>query len=83
MIADLRQARLRIAEHIDELETWLQDGMTDNDDVRLVVCMLSQAQRQLRVMNMLLAVSIDNAALTRLAYARGCEVLNWGWVWTA
>lgn len=83
MIADWRQARTRIADHIAELETWLIDGCTDNDDIRLVVCMLSHAQRQLRVLNMLLAVSIDNAALTRLAYARGCEVLKWGWVWQA
>lgn len=56
-MADWMQARLRIAAHIDELRTWLIDGFTDDDDVRLVVAMLSQAQQRLRALDALLSVA--------------------------
>lgn len=80
-MADWMQARIRIAAHIDELRTWLEDGWTDGDDVRLVVCMMSLAQWRLRVADLLLADRPETAAIVRKAHERGCEVLKWGWVW--
>jgi hypothetical protein len=82
-MADWGAARIRIVDHIAELRTWLTDGFTDNDDVRLVVCMMSQAQRQLRTMDALLAVRTAPAATCRVAHERGAEILRWGWVWQA
>lgn len=81
MQADWTTARLRIEEHIAELETWLKDNYTDGDDLRLVVCLLSKAQAKLRLLNALLAARNDSAALTRMAHERGCELIRWGWVW--
>jgi hypothetical protein len=80
-MADWMQARSRIAAHIAELRTWLQDGKTGNDDVRLVVCMLSQAQRQLRTADALLGARPETAHACRVAYERGAKILCWGWVW--
>lgn len=80
-MADWMQARSRIAAHIAELRTWLQDSYTDSDDVRLVVCMLSQAQRQLRTADALLGARPETAHAVRVAYERGCELLKWGWIW--
>ena len=82
-MADWMQARIRIAAPIDELRTWLIDGYTDNDDVRLVVCMLSQAQRQLRTADALLGARPETAHACRVAYERGAEILRWGWIWQA
>lgn len=81
MQADWTTARLRIEEHIAELETWLKDNYTDGDDLRLVVCLLSKAQAKLRLLNALLAARNDSAALTRMAHDRGCALIRWGWVW--
>lgn len=81
MQADWITARLRIEEHIAELETWLKDNYTDGDDLRLVVCLLSKAQANLKLLNALLAARNDSAALTRMAHERGCELIRWGWVW--
>lgn len=80
-MADWMQARSRIAAHIAELRTWLIDGYTDSDDVRLVVCMLSQAQRQLRAADALLGARTETAHACQVAYERGAEILRWGWVW--
>ena len=81
MQADWTTARLRIEEHIAELETWLKDNYTDGDDLRSVVCLLAKAQAKLRLLNALLAARNDSAALTRMAHERGCELIRWGWVW--
>ena len=81
MQADWTTARLRIEEHIAELETWLQDNYTDGDDLRFVVCLLAKAQAKLRLLNALLAARNDIAALTRMAHERGCELIRWGWIW--
>lgn len=82
-MADWTQARVRIVDHIAELRTWLIDGFTDDDDVRLVVAMLSQAQQRLRAMDALLGARAETAALCQVAHERGCEILRWGWVWQA
>lgn len=81
MQADWTTARLRIEEHIAELETWLKDNYTDGDDLRFVVCLLAKAQAKLRLLNALLAARNDIAALTRMAHERGCALIRWGWVW--
>lgn len=82
-MADWTLSSLRIAANIAELETWLSDGFTDTDDLRLVVCLLSKAQQRLLLLNALLAARSDTAALTRLAHERGAAIIGWGRVWQA
>jgi hypothetical protein len=82
-MADWLTCRRRIADNIEELRQWLQDGITDNDDVRTVVNLLSTQQQRLRLIDVLLVRDPRLALAYQAAWERGEVLLNWGWVWTA
>ena len=82
-MADWLTCRRRIADNIEELRQWLTDGLTDNDDVRTVVNLLSTQQQRLRLIDVLLVRDPRLALAYQAAWERGEVLLNWVWVWTA
>lgn len=82
-MTDWLTCRRRIAANIEELRQRLTDGLTDNDDVRTVVNLLSTQQQRLRLIDVLLVRDPRLALAHQAAWERGEAILRWGWIWTA